>query len=234
MSSVPAVLQTRPQNEAASTLARQALPEADREQLAAAYAARALPAYPAAISATHLAAALDAACKLLPVGSMAPVLIAQRLAGRCRELLAQSGNFAAAMGSVLGSVPPPPGPAGPAQGSEHGGGPVAGGQMHDLGPGAAASQAAAAALPLAQLLAHLLLVVDFHVLPDSLAAAEAAALVAPPSLQQQVGPPRAFQLYHSPLVFTSNRGWDVICRAKPQQQVSPCVPHCTAGCLPSP
>lgn len=38
-----------------------------------------------------------------------------------------------------------------------------------------------------QLLAHLLLVVDFHVLPDVTDAAEAAALAAPPTLQQQVG-----------------------------------------------
>ena len=43
-----------------------------------------------------------------------------------------------------------------------------------------------AALPLARLLAHLLLVVDFHVVLDVMWAAESAALLAPASTQRDI------------------------------------------------
>ncbi len=86
------------------------------------------------MSAKALAAALDAAAKLLPVGSMAPVLIARQLAGRCRQLLAAAGAMAHHPAEPL---------SGPGSRNPRG---VAAGGAHDLGPG----EAAAAALSLAQ------------------------------------------------------------------------------------
>jgi hypothetical protein len=113
--------------------------ESQRERWSVAYVRRALPAFPAAVDAQHLAATVDAAAKLLPVGSMVPVLMAQHITARCSELLQQEG---APQSTV----------------TKHG---------------------SPQALQLVQLLAHMLLVVDLHVLPGVMDAAESAALAAP-------------------------------------------------------
>lgn len=135
----------------------QAMHESQRERWTVAYMRRALPAFPTAVDALRLAAAVDAAAKLLPVGSLVPVLMARRVAARCAELLqqAEAGINTRVLQQPAGMEPAPGDAA-------HGG----------------AGMDTSAALQLAQLLAHLLLVVDFHVLPDVTEAAEAAALAA--------------------------------------------------------
>jgi hypothetical protein len=121
--------------------------EAQRERWMVAYVGRALPAFPAVIDAKHLAATFDAAAKLLPAGSMVPVLMARQVAARSAELLQQG--------------------AAPSSGLTQPGG--------------------SSALQLVQLLAHLLLVVDIHVLPSIMDAAEGAAVAFPqPALRHEV------------------------------------------------
>jgi hypothetical protein len=125
----------------------QAMDEPQRERWTVAYVGRALPAFPAAVDAKHLAATFDAAAKLLPAGSMVPVLMARQVAARSTELLQQ------------GAVP--------SSGLTQPGGPNA--------------------LQLMQLLAHMLLVVDIHVLPSIMDAAEGAAMAFPqPALRHEV------------------------------------------------
>lgn len=98
--------------------------------------------------------------------------MSQHIAARCAVLLRQAE-------AAGGPVAQPPGHA---QQQPVGGQPAAGGAAS----GAAAAEAPTA-LQLAQLLAHLLLVVDFHVLPDVMEAAEGAALAAVHApLRQQV------------------------------------------------
>lgn len=175
----------------------QAMHESQRERWAVAYARRALPAFPAAVDASRLAAALDAAAKLLPVGSLAPVLVAQQVAQRCTELLRQAdasqgfqvpGDPAAQAQQQVQQQrqqvqPPPHVHQHPSSVQSAGSGAAADASQ----PAAGAAAAETAALQLAQLLAHLLLVVDFHVLPDVMDTAEAAALAAlQPSVRRQV------------------------------------------------
>jgi hypothetical protein len=125
----------------------QAMDEPQRERWAVAYARRALPAFPAAVDAQHLAATFDAAAKLLPAGSLVPVLLARHVAARCAELMQQ-------------------------------------GQVPD---GSLTQHGSAAALQLVQLLAHMLLVVDLHVLSGVMDAADSAAPAAStPALRQEV------------------------------------------------
>lgn len=114
----------------------QAMKEAQLERCAVAYVGRALPAFPATVDAKHLAATFDAAAKLLPAGSMVPVLMARQVAARCAELLHQD-------------------------------------EAHSSG---ATQPGSPSALQLVQLLAHMLLVVDIHVLPGIMDAAESAAV----------------------------------------------------------
>ena len=126
----------------------QAMDEPQRERWTVAYVGRALPAFPAAVDAKHLAATFDAAAKLLPAGSMVPVLMARQVVARSAEVLQQG--------------------AAPSSGLTQPGGP-------------------SAALQLMQLLAHMLLVVDIHVLPSIMDAAEGAAMAFPqPTLRHEV------------------------------------------------
>ena len=123
------------------------LDEPQRERWAIAYAGRALPAFPAAIESKNLAATFDAAAKLLPCGSMVPVLMARQVAARSAELLQQ--GEAPSGGTARAGVP--------------------------------------SALQLVQLLAHMLLVADIHVLPGIMDAAESAALApSQPALRHEV------------------------------------------------
>ena len=121
--------------------------EPQRERWVVSYARRALPAFPAAVDAKHLAATFDAAAKLLPAGSMVPVLMARQVAARAAELL----------------------------------------QQDEATSGGLTQAGSPSALQLVQLLAHMLLVADIHVLPGIMDAAESTALApSQPALRHEV------------------------------------------------